>query len=164
MSLRDKLRVLSQGAEGTSSEELVLEWTAAVGSLFADIRDFLSEYQTENLLAIVEERITVPEENLGEYSVARLTIRSGRSIVRLTPVGRIVAGALGRVDLVNTNWPLYGYLLLRQGFGRGDWQIAHRQPNTLLASGGGSLEFGPIVFTEPLTKASFERALDTLLG
>jgi hypothetical protein len=164
MSLRDKLRVLSQGAEAASSEELVADWTGAVASLFADIRDFLSEYQADNLLTLSEEQITLHEENLGDYAIARLNIRSGQSLVRLTPVGRLVAGALGRVDVANMNWPHYGYMLLRQGFGAGDWQIAHRKPNPLLATGGGSLDIGPIVFTEPLNKTSFELALDNLLG
>jgi hypothetical protein len=163
MSLRDKLRVLSQGAEGASSEELVSEWVAGVDSLCNDIRLFLSEYQADNLLALMEERISVHEEGLGDYSIARLSIRSGKSLVRLTPVGRLVAGALGRADLANSDTPLHGYMLLRQGFKSSDWQIAHRQANPFLTTGGGSLDVGPIMFAEPLTKNSFEQALDNLL-
>jgi hypothetical protein len=163
MSLRDKLRVLSQGTEGLTSEAIASEWVEAVEALFNQIRSFLAEYASENLLSLAQESVSTHEEDLGIYSISRLSIRSGKSVVRLTPAGRLVAGALGRIDLFNADLPYYGYMLLRQGFGLGDWQIAHREPNSLLGKGGGSLDAGPIVFAEPLTKASFELALDNLL-
>jgi hypothetical protein len=105
MSLRDKLRVLSEGAEGVAAGELVSEWVGAVDSLFDEIRGFLAEYQTDNLLALTAERISLHEEGLGDYAITRLGIRSGKSLVRLTPAGRIVAGALGRIDLAKSDWP-----------------------------------------------------------
>jgi hypothetical protein len=163
MSLRDKLRVLSQGTEGLTSEAIASEWVAAADALFNQIRSFLAEYEAENLLSLAQESIHAYEEDLGTYSISRLSIRSGKSVVRLIPAGRVVAGALGRIDFVNADMPYYGYMLLRQGFALEDWQVAHRQPNSLFGKGGGSLDSGPIVFAEPLTKASFELALEHLL-
>lgn len=162
MSLREKLRILSQGIEGLSGEELAADWRDAVSGLFTEIRGFVSDYETDNLLSVSEEQITVEEPGVGTYSVPRLALRSGRTLVRLTPIGRVVAGAIGRVDLTLAENPHQGYMLLRQGPLPSDWQIAHRQNNPYL-SGGGSLESGVIVYREPLTKASFEQALEELI-
>jgi hypothetical protein len=91
-----------------------------------------------------------------------LIIRSGNAEVRATPYGRIVAGAVGRVDLSSAAFPNYGYMLLRVRPDATEWQISHRQPNPLPFSGGGPFDFGPIVHAEPLTKTAFEQALDSL--
>jgi hypothetical protein len=61
MGLRDKLLILSQGAEGATAEELVSEWKYAVDSLFAELKLYVSEYTSENLLSLTDEPLTLSE-------------------------------------------------------------------------------------------------------
>ncbi|WP_284946822.1 hypothetical protein [Acidisoma cladoniae] len=162
MSLRDRLLVLSQGVEGYSAEEVVAEWQSAVVCLFDELKSYLVDYIKDNLLTVEEERIPVFEERLGAYEGLRLKLRSGSSLVNVTPVGRIVAGAVGRVDMSNAGWPGHGYMLLRQRFEPPEWQITHRESNPFIRTKGGPLDAGKIVFFEPLSKSAFEQALESL--
>jgi hypothetical protein len=50
MTLREKLRQLNQLTEDTNSGEALDTWRGAVGSLYAKIRLYLSEYERDGLV------------------------------------------------------------------------------------------------------------------
>ena len=46
---------------------------------------------------------TIQEETLGIYTAKGIEVRIGNAVVRFTPVGSVLIGAYGRVDISSTN-------------------------------------------------------------
>lgn len=86
------------------------EWVRATNKLVTQIRDWLSESDTSQLLRFVDTRVGQFEAKLGAYDNVALEIRLGGQVAALQPVARFVRGPLmvidptgkwtGRVDLV----------------------------------------------------------------
>jgi hypothetical protein len=76
------------------------EWRAHLGSLYDLITAHLKPYidgGTVNLSR--DEKIEITEENIGTYEVDRLNITIGSQRIQLNPVGTLLIGAKGRVDV-----------------------------------------------------------------
>jgi len=78
------------------------EWVADVSALFNDVRQWLEPAIKEGLVRVTSNLRQVSEEYLGTYGISSLTLAmpEGR-LVEMIPVGRIVVGARGRVDIVS---------------------------------------------------------------
>ena len=72
------------------------EWLIALGELFEQVKGFLSKYEE---VKIDEEPIQLAESQLGTYQVSRLVLKVRGLKATLTPVGTIIVGGKGRVDL-----------------------------------------------------------------
>ena len=99
------------------------EWVAAVERLLAQMRTWLTEASTTDLLDLEPLGFEKREQGLGSYHVPGLAIHFGERTVKVIPVGRTVLAHLGsyaepghenaegRVDITNG---VDKYLLLRQ--------------------------------------------------
>ncbi len=101
MALRDTLSEMARQAEAPLDlATLREEWVGAIEKLFNRIRDCLDEYLQDKSLSILSEgRLVIEEEDLGEYAVPTMSIKAGPMQIEVRPVGRLVVGATGRVDL-----------------------------------------------------------------
>ncbi len=98
------------------------EWIASVERLLAQIKEWLHEADTRQILTFEEGRVSLREVGIGGYEVPCLHIEIGARQVSIKPVARVVAGALsstgsihilksyGRVDMAS---PLEKYMLFR---------------------------------------------------
>jgi len=81
--------------------ERLREWLAAVEQLYRKVNEELLAQSIERgLVAISRTEKEIDEEHLGKYKVPELVLKIGGETVRLSPKGRNVAGAKGRVDLI----------------------------------------------------------------
>jgi hypothetical protein len=99
------------------------EWIAAIDRLITQLRAWLSEAGTTELLDLEPLEFEKREQGLGTYHVKGLAIHFGGRTVKVVPVGRMVLahlgkyaepgheGAEGRVDITNG---MYKYLLYRK--------------------------------------------------
>lgn len=71
------------------------DWIAYLDSLYKKVESFLRKYKIEIEYGETE----LFEENLGTYSVRTMMIHIGRQEIRLTPVGTLLIGSKGRVDV-----------------------------------------------------------------
>lgn len=78
--------------------KVIEEWQRDLEELFKDIEGWLQPAVKEGLEVQRGSRV-IREELLGDYKVPTLTLRFGRQQVEIVPVGRLVFGATGRVDI-----------------------------------------------------------------
>ena len=170
MPLRDTLNMLheSQRREQQTIQDrqnLIQEWKQAIESLYAQIRTYLAEYEKDSSLIISEEGIRLTEETLGSYGVQTMKIAAGPATIIIQPIGRMIIGAQGRVDMHRHGRATeqYRVMFLRMPKSATDatpiWWI--RLPVEAAGTFG---RLPPQERTVPFEKATLEQALDFLLN
>ena len=76
------------------------EWLRRLNELYETIESFLSKYIESGAIKRHYREITLNEENIGSYTTGQMILRIGRQEITLTPVGTLLIGAKGRVDVV----------------------------------------------------------------
>lgn len=166
MTLRDTLTRIKERQDqelrfDLDKPKLVTEWKTAVAEVMQVIRAGLAEYESDGSMRISAEPAEIQEESLGSYFVEALTIVVGSEIIVVRPVGRLIAGAIGRVDIYRQGQPGEGdrIILLREA--PGQWSIAlppdRGTPIALSRSGTPPRQFAP------LAKETLEAGVDFLL-
>ncbi|TBX74443.1 hypothetical protein E0I74_26775 [Rhizobium laguerreae] len=79
-----------------------MEWMASLAQLYADIESFLADHVNRGAIRISYEETELQERYIGNYSARTMLIAIGREEVRLTPVGTLVIGGRGRVDVTGS--------------------------------------------------------------
>jgi hypothetical protein len=102
MALKDTLKRLledSGSAQPLDKAAVIDEWQKAVGALMAQIQEFLREYKDDGTIQFTDGVTQLSEESLGTYRIPNLVLRAGPAVLMVQPIGRLVVGATGRVDL-----------------------------------------------------------------
>lgn len=150
MALKETVaRLRSAQAEPDDAGDIVSRWQIAVRHLYDDISTWLSSYIADGDIKLERRSKTAHEDSIGTYDIDQLDIDVGNETVRLDPKGAVVIGARGRIDMshLGTGDPL---ILVLTGTGEGpNWSLVDRSMRTGLT---------------PLTKETFEAALDRLLA
>ena len=81
-------------------EEKLNKWKSFIGSLYLNINDWLKEYVESGKIKIVTYDIEIYEEAIGKYSVEAMKIKLGENIVKLIPIGTVLIGTIGRIDII----------------------------------------------------------------
>ena len=76
------------------------DWLRDVETLYSRVESMLSEYLSDGRIEKAYEPITINEERLGSYGTRKLMLRIGLDEIEFVPVGTVIFGAWGRVDLV----------------------------------------------------------------
>jgi hypothetical protein len=79
------------------------EWLAYLSQFYNRVENFLDEYQRDGKLSFHYTNKEIFEEHIGSYSAKTLEIKLGSDRIKLEPIGTIVIGAKGRVDLIGAN-------------------------------------------------------------
>lgn len=89
------------------------EWSNALKALFQQINTWLADAKKEKLVNVKEGEIQITEKALGTYKAPYMTLnftsKFDKKIVEIRPVGSMIIGADGRVDMVS---PKGTYLFL----------------------------------------------------
>ena len=171
MALKDTLEKLQrqrmeQDQWEKQKPELIKAWQDAVQSLFETIRGYLDEYRAAGSMSFSESRTDLSEEALGSYSVNILNILAGPITVLVAPVGTMIVGATGRVDMYRQGrlGEFERIVLLRQRRSASDdvqeWKITLPVTAPTLRRRTVSAPRERV----PLTKATLEQALEFLLN
>ena len=75
------------------------QWLSELDSLFAKMVRHLKPYTNTNEIEIERTTTTLKEDYIGTYEVEMLTFKIGRDKVFATPIGTLLIGSRGRVDL-----------------------------------------------------------------
>jgi hypothetical protein len=76
------------------------EWLKHLDALYARIETFLTKYLSSGQIKREYVRLLLNEENIGPYHANKMVLRIGRQQVELVPVGTLLIGSKGRVDVV----------------------------------------------------------------
>jgi hypothetical protein len=133
------------------------EWIASVDRLLKQLRDWLTEGGTADLLDLESLELDKREQGLGAYTIKGLAIHFGERTVRVVPVGRTVLARLGphtepghenaegRVDVTND---IERYLLYRKLTNDGEQWLVQVERSAI----------------RPLDREQFETILQDLLS
>jgi hypothetical protein len=76
------------------------EWKSDLEDLYKMVKDFIKEYLLAEKMALFIEPMMITEEYVGQYDVYALIIKIGKNNIRLEPIGTLIIGAKGRVDMI----------------------------------------------------------------
>jgi hypothetical protein len=75
------------------------EWLDSLQQLYKSIEEYLCEYIKAGAIKLRDSMIELNEENIGVYKAKRLVIAIGAQEIVFTPVGTLLIGSKGRVDI-----------------------------------------------------------------
>lgn len=75
------------------------EWLEYLEKLYTDIESYLADYIAAGSITLKSSTIELNEENIGTYQAPRLFINIGAQQISLTPIGTLLIGTKGRVDV-----------------------------------------------------------------
>ena len=81
-------------------DEKLKRWKTFIDTLYQNINGWLKEYVDSGKIKIRTREIEIFEEALGNYKVQSMEITIGSDMVTLKPIGTILIGTIGRVDLI----------------------------------------------------------------
>ena len=107
MTFDEFIKHETQDEKDLSEQKRIMlkEWQNNLKKLYDIVRDFLEEYIQTGKVKITEKDIDITEEFLGTYTATKMIIQLGNlgKYVELTPVGKYVIAAYGRVDMSGRN-------------------------------------------------------------
>ena len=75
------------------------EWLASVEKFYGDMEHWLKKYIDNGRITIEKGVERIQEEHIGKYQAASRVIKIGNDRVFLRPVGTLLLGARGRIDM-----------------------------------------------------------------
>ncbi|MBP2033787.1 hypothetical protein J2Z42_002494 [Clostridium algifaecis] len=85
-----------------NAEEEKKKWINSVNEILSNIKKWIEEPVKNRLVEIIDEKVEINEERLGKYKISSLAIRSLWDTVYIRPIGRMILGAIGRIDILST--------------------------------------------------------------
>ena len=85
--------------DGFDPNKQLEQWQSYLSELYTDIGGYLGEYVTSGKASIVMEDITLNEDFSGPYTVQQMNLRIAGSMVIFEPIGTMLIGSKGRVDV-----------------------------------------------------------------
>ncbi len=80
-----------------------LEWLTYIDKLYSDVNEWLKDYIKTGQVKLQYNDYEIYEEALGKYTTKELKIYIGNHVANLTPIGTVLIGTKGRVDLSGTS-------------------------------------------------------------
>jgi hypothetical protein len=90
---------LQKQPEAFNPDRELRRWRQDLTTLYKKIEGYLKKYVDGGAAAISYAKVTLNEEFAGTYEVQKMRLSIGPSIVTFTPVGTMLIGARGRVDV-----------------------------------------------------------------
>lgn len=75
------------------------EWLRYLNQLYKDIEEFMKTYISNGDASCVYQNITLNEECIGSYVARQMVLHIGLQQVTFTPIGTLLIGTKGRVDV-----------------------------------------------------------------
>ena len=91
------------------------EWIQSLRDLYSKMEKYLKKYTEAGHIQIRREKIHLSEQYLGSYEAEKLTFEIGMDKIVAKPIGRLMIGATGRVDLIGARGALRLVLLEKGG-------------------------------------------------
>jgi len=83
----------------TDWEKVKKDWIKNINDFYSLVENLLAEYLKSGKISLQYIDYTMYEEKLGSYATKKLLLTIGRQQVDFTPIGRLIFGAQGRIDM-----------------------------------------------------------------
>ncbi len=98
-------RVEKQSAETFDPAEELENWLGTLSQLYSTIESYLATYVSSGDIQVEYQQVELNEEFSGPYKAKQMTIKIGHQQVTLKPVGTMLIGSRGRVDVLGASRP-----------------------------------------------------------
>ena len=88
-----------QAAATFNPKEQLDEWLGYLDALYKEITSYLQTYIDSGAAQIDYRNVPLNEEFIGAYEARQMILKIGRSTVTFTPIGTMLIGMKGRVDV-----------------------------------------------------------------
>ncbi len=112
---RKRARVQSESGEAIDWAKRTAEWLRELDELYVSMERHLRPYTQAHEIQIERTPIQLSEDHLGTYNADKLTFKIGRDKIVAKPIGTLLIGARGRVDLSGARKTLKIVLLGKGG-------------------------------------------------
>jgi len=75
------------------------DWLKYLSDLYRMVESFLKEFIDSGQIALEYKNIELSEENIGRYTARAMTLAFGTNRITLAPIGTLLIGTRGRVDM-----------------------------------------------------------------
>jgi hypothetical protein len=75
------------------------DWLEKLNSFYLTVEGYLAQFQKSGKVKLEKVKVPLKEDHIGEYQADSMTIFLGSDKVTLVPVGTLLFGARGRVDM-----------------------------------------------------------------
>jgi hypothetical protein len=96
---RQQAEAKAEKESGFDPKQQLHQWLGYLDSLYKQIEGFLHTYLEGHTAKIALRDVQLNEEFIGTYTAPMLTLTIGRSTVTFTPIGTMLIGTKGRVDV-----------------------------------------------------------------
>jgi hypothetical protein len=83
----------------TDWEKIKFDWIDSINSFYVLVEDMLGKYIKSGKVSIEYIPYIMQEDNLGSYDTKKLILTLGTKQVTFEPIGRLIFGAQGRIDM-----------------------------------------------------------------
>ena len=90
------------------------DWIRSLSDLYATMERYLKKYTDAGQISVERDMLQIAEDYLGSYKVETLTFQIGNDKVVAKPIGALMIGAAGRVDLIGARGTLRLVLLKKE--------------------------------------------------
>jgi len=95
----ERQQELRKQPEAFNADKELRRWRQDLANLYKQIEGYLKKYIDGGTATISYSKISLNEEFAGNYEMEKMRLSIGPSIVTFTPVGTMLIGARGRVDV-----------------------------------------------------------------
>ena len=95
----NKKKQIKSTYEIVNWSEIKDKWISEIEDFFSMIKRWLADSINKGLIDLKEKEIEISEENLGTYKTKSLQIFFESKKVEFVPIGKLVVGAEGRIDI-----------------------------------------------------------------
>ncbi|RKZ53318.1 MAG: hypothetical protein DRR16_26500 [Candidatus Parabeggiatoa sp. nov. 3] len=103
MSKKDLENFLNQDMENTQANVDWLsqrnEWLRYIELFYDRVLKWLVHYIEQGKIQVTRRNITLNEDNIGSYCTEKLILKLANKEVSLTPIGTVLIGSKGRIDM-----------------------------------------------------------------
>lgn len=102
MSLEEKARLLAERKKQEGPVDWAAErdwWISSLEALYEDVGNWLAPLVDEGVLTLQRTSTQLTEENIGTYTAPGLVLELSGEAVVLEPLGTLLIGSHGRVDV-----------------------------------------------------------------
>ena len=89
-----------KSAQSMNWDKEKLEWLKRLAAFYSKVEEYLAEYIKSRKITIESSLITLDEQHIGAYQADFKKISIGPDTIKLMPMGTLLIGAKGRVDMV----------------------------------------------------------------
>lgn len=97
--VKERVARAEEFISGLNREERIAEWLHELSNLYREMRRYLEIYTDSGQIRIESRPTQITEELLGSYDAESLTLIIGADKVEAIPIGTLLIGTRGRVDL-----------------------------------------------------------------